>query len=162
MLSLSDPRWAELRHAYGAAADVPALLARAATERRPGHHRDSAWFELWSALCHQGDVYTASFAAVPHLIALAPDSLRRHSYEPLLLSGSIEQARLERRAPPVPEDLAAAYSAAIQTARKLAEQALPGAWNDDARTALGGSLAAFRGDLAGARAIFEADLESEA
>jgi hypothetical protein len=162
MLSLSDPRWAELRHAYGAAADIPGLLARAATEHRPGHHRNSAWFELWSALCHQGDAYTASFAAVPHLIALASDALGRHSYEPLLLAGSIEQARLERRAPAVPEDLAEPYSAAIQTARGVAEEALPGAWNEDARTALAGSLAAFRGDLAGAQAIFEADLESEA
>jgi len=161
MLPLSNPRWAELRHAYGAATDVPALLARAATDHRPGHHRDSVWFELWSALCHQGDAYTASFAAVPHLVALAPDALVRHSYEPLLLAGSIEQARLERRAPAVPQDLAAAYTAAIGTARGLAEEALPRAWNEDARTALGGSLAAFQGDLAGARAIFEADLESE-
>ena len=161
MLSLSDPKWAQLHHAYGAAADGPALLACAATERRPGHHRDSAWFELWSALCHQGDAYTASFAAVPHLVALVPEALARHSYEPLLLAGSIEQARLERRAPPVPEDLALGYTNAVEIARGLAQQALPRAWNEDVRTALAGSLAAFRGDLASARTIFEADLESE-
>jgi hypothetical protein len=55
-----------------------------------------------------------------------------------------------------------AYSKAIHIARELAERALPGAWNEDARTALAGSLAAFQGDVARARAIFEADLESEA
>lgn len=158
---MSDPPWNSLRHAYGAAGDVPALLARAAADSRPGHHHDSAWFALWSALCHQGDAYTASLAAVPHLIALAPAALARHSYEPLLLAAGIEQARLEGRAPPVPEDLAPAYAAAIAAGRKLAEGAVPEAWSDDARMALTGSLAVLRGDLAGARAIFDADLESE-
>jgi hypothetical protein len=162
MLSLSDPRWSELQHAYGAAGDVPVLLARAATDHRPGHHQESAWFALWSALCHQGDAYSASLVAVPHLIALAPEALAQHSYEPLLLPASIEQARLEDRAPSVPTDLASAYSAAIEKGRELAERAVPRAWNDDARIALTGSLAVFRGDLAGAQAVFEADLESEA
>ena len=58
-------------------------------------------------------------------------------------------------------DLAHPYTAAIETGRELAERALPHAWNGDARMALSGSLAVFRGDLAGAKAIFEADLDSE-
>jgi hypothetical protein len=161
VLSLSDTVWSELRHAYGAAGDVPGLLSRAATDPRPGHHPESAWFALWSALCHQGDAYSASLAAVPHLIATAPEALARHSYEPLLLAASIEQARLEGRAPTVPPGLASAYTAAIETGRELAERAAPEAWNSDAQVALSGSLAVFRGDLAGAQAIFEADLESE-
>ena len=161
MLPLGDPRWAQLQHAYGPASDLPALLTRAATDPRPGHHRESAWFDLWSALCHQGDAYSASLAAVPHLVALAPEALRRNSYDPLLLAASIEQARLEGRAPDVPEELAEAYTAAIQTGRALAQGTLPQAWNEDARVALAGSLAVFQGDLAGARAVFEADLESE-
>jgi len=162
VLSLSDRKWSELRHAYGAASDVPELLRRAATDRRPGHHRESSWFGLWSALCHQGDAYSASLEAVPHLIALAPAALAGHSYEPLLLAASIEQARLEGRAPPVPEDLAPEYAGVVATGRELAERAVPEAWDEDARRALSGSLAVFRGDLAGAQAIFEADLESEA
>jgi hypothetical protein len=68
---------------------------------------------------------------------------------------------LAGRAPSVPADLLPAYSAAIETGRRLAERALPQAWNGDAELALSGSLAVFRGDLAGAQAIFEADLESE-
>src|SRR2546426_5104183 len=28
---------------------------------------------LWSALCHQGDVYTASYAALPELVKIASD-----------------------------------------------------------------------------------------
>jgi len=161
VLPLRDSRWAQLRHAYGPASDIPALLTRAATDPRPGHQRESAWFDLWSALCHQGDAYSASFAAVPHLVALAPEALGRCSYDPLLLAASIEQARLEGRTPELPAELAEAYTAALQAGRQLAEQALPQAWNDDAQAALRGSLAVFEGDLAGAQAIFGADLESE-
>ena len=73
MLSLDSPRWAELQHAYGNAADIPSLLfdltrlPRSEGEAEP-------WFSLWSAMAHQGDVFSASFAAVPHVIeALSSD-----------------------------------------------------------------------------------------
>lgn len=68
MLNLESERWSELQHAYGSAADIPALLEKlralpeAVGEAEP-------WFSLWSALAHQGDVYSASFAAVPHVVA---------------------------------------------------------------------------------------------
>lgn len=161
MLRLSDPGWARLQHAYGTAANIPALLERALAERRPGSHPESVWFELWSALCHQGDAYTASYAAVPHLISLAPKALAQQSYEPLLLAASIERARLEGTGPAVPTELLADYEAAVRSGRDLARAALPAAWNADAHMALAGSLAALSGDVAGARTVFEADLESE-
>jgi hypothetical protein len=58
--------WGQLRHAYGTASDVPALLARLAPEPEA-----DVWEELWSRLCHQGAVYSASFAALPPLVAAA-------------------------------------------------------------------------------------------
>jgi hypothetical protein len=39
-----------------------------------------------------------------------------------------------------------------------AEAALPLAWDKDAEQAIRGSIAVFRGDLAGAQAIFDADV----
>ena len=63
--------WASLRDAYGSAELVPALLAaaeEAGTDE--GDRRD----DLWSRLCHQGTVYSASYAALP---ALAEMSQRR-------------------------------------------------------------------------------------
>src|SRR5687767_11123896 len=113
MLALDDPRWHSLSHAYGRASDIPVLIADADADRRTGDDVGSTWFSLWSALCHQGDAYTASYAAVPHLMALAPNHLQRKQYEPLYLAACIELARLEGRAPPVPEDLAFAYQAAV-------------------------------------------------
>ena len=161
MLPLSSSRWAELKHAYGSAADIPALLERAPSESRPGHEPNTAWFDLWSALCHQGDTYTASYAALPHLVAIANLPAFHRRYDPLLLAGCIELSRLEHRGPKVPEDLVPAYSQAIAEAKTLTEQALAHAWDNDSREAFGGSLAAFRGDVAAARAIFDADLEDE-
>jgi hypothetical protein len=98
---------------------------------------------------------------VPHLIELAPAALARQSYEPLLLAASIEQARLEGTAPAVPTELRADYEAAVRKGREVAQTAQTAAWSADAQMALAGSLAALRGDAAGARAVFEADLESE-
>ena len=65
MTEIPANRWSQLTHAYGAAVDIPTLLERARFDLRPGSDSQSAWFELWSALCHQGDADTASYAAAP-------------------------------------------------------------------------------------------------
>ncbi|WP_020653525.1 hypothetical protein [Massilia niastensis] len=67
MIELSSPRWHELQHAYGKATDIPGLLAQL-QDLPDGEGDAEPWFSLWSALAHQGDVYPASFAAVPHVI----------------------------------------------------------------------------------------------
>jgi len=54
--------WANLLHAYGAAEDVPGLLDQLSPDSKNG-----VWNELWSRLCHQGSVYSASFATLPFL-----------------------------------------------------------------------------------------------
>jgi len=69
MLDLDDPRWSDLTHAYGKASDIPDLLRQ--LDKLPLATGDAEpWFSLWSALAHQGDVYPASFAAVPHVVAM--------------------------------------------------------------------------------------------
>src|SRR5437016_5183146 len=76
MLSLDSPRWRELRHAYGPAVDTPALLAELRAYPRCEGEKEP-WWSIWSSLAHQGDVYSASFAAVPHVVAaLATNPLR--------------------------------------------------------------------------------------
>ena len=160
MLALSDPRWSSFTHAYGPAENIPALLARARDDPGPSHEPGTAWFDLWSALCHQGDTYTASYAAVPHLVQFAPDHLKRRRYDPLLLTACIELARLEGRGPPIPPALTAAYREAIHRARELAEASFLSAWNADADAAIRASAAALSGDIAGARTILDADLDA--
>jgi hypothetical protein len=74
-LPLDSDRWAELEHAYGEASDVPAWLEALGrgdeTIEWDEEGEVEIWHPIWSALCHQGSVYTASHAAVPHLVALA-------------------------------------------------------------------------------------------
>jgi hypothetical protein len=70
MLDLNSPGWHELTQAYGAAETIPALLQQLQTAPQSKDYRSEPWLSLWSSLCHQGDIYTASCAAVPHVTAI--------------------------------------------------------------------------------------------
>lgn len=155
MLAFSSARWRQLHEARGDARDVPGLLALAPVERRPSHRPDTVWFELWSALYHRGDTYSAGYAAVPHLVRIAKLPAFRFRYDPLLLIATIELARLEERGPAVPDDLRVEYLQALAEAKALAEAALGLAWDEESWIAFAGSIAALRGDTARARAILE-------
>jgi len=151
--------WIDLRHAYGPASNLPDLLARARTDVRPGHVPEGVWFQLWSALYHQGDVFTASYAAVPYLVAIARQRGLSESVDPLFLTGCIELGRLEGRGPQIPSHLEAVYHSAIAEAKILTEEFLEAVGTTDPHLELRGTLAALKGDVNGARAIFDADVE---
>jgi hypothetical protein len=157
MIALSSKRWHQLAHAYGAAGDVPALLRRARLDLRTGADSQSAWFELWSALCHQGDAYTASYAAAPELVAIAKTRTNERQYDPLILVGSIELARLEGRGPSIPPDVTADYKRAVAEASAMIDRLLPTVADADWRVGLSASLAALTGDAAKARELFDAE-----
>lgn len=112
MLSLGDPRWSTLTDAFGKSSGIPKLLAQA--EKLPEDTGDGAepYFSLWSALCHQGDVYTASYAAVPHLVRIVEQDPRKFRWTLLLMVHAIEFGRTEGRGPPIPDDLIEAYQLA--------------------------------------------------
>jgi hypothetical protein len=114
MLALDDPRWHSLQHAYGAAGDIPERLRALAAD--PGPAADPGqepWFGLWSALCHQGEVYTASFAAVPHVVQLAIDSTGAVDFSFFAFPTAVEIARSGGRGDSLPGDLADDYHRAI-------------------------------------------------
>jgi hypothetical protein len=60
--------WASLQDAYGSAEQVPVLLAAAAAA---GTDEGDSWDDLWSHLCHQGTVYSASYVALPALAEMS-------------------------------------------------------------------------------------------
>jgi hypothetical protein len=76
--------WTTLKHAYGSAADVAALLDQLSPDPEA-----SVWEELWSRLCHQGTVYSASFAALPVLGDVADQWKPKDRSQLLALAGSI-------------------------------------------------------------------------
>ena len=70
MISLKSKLWTDTKHAYGSAENIPVLLEK--IYQNPSddgsNETDEIWSTLWSSLCHQGDVFTASALASPHLI----------------------------------------------------------------------------------------------
>jgi hypothetical protein len=164
---MQNPDWSALRHAYGSASDIPARLEHARHAAPPRDYRDEPWFSLWSALCHQGDVYTASYAAVPELVAIAEArrSEARVSIECLYMAAIIE---LERAAPEgltIPPELSPGlvvpYQKAIVRGAELAADLLAVTEEPEAREMLRISVAALGGDLASARLLADGPTNAE-
>ncbi|MGW3103309.1 HEAT repeat domain-containing protein [Streptomyces sp. NPDC001100] len=68
---IDEVDWASLRHAYGSAEDVPALL-RGLASTDPVE-RASALDGMYGAVHHEGRVYDSTLACVPFLLALATE-----------------------------------------------------------------------------------------
>lgn len=153
MLSLESPRWAELEHAYGSAADIPALLRQ--LSELPGCQGVAApWFMLWSALAHQGDVYTASFAAVPHVVeALASAPLRADSAY-FQFPAWVEICRVKNNTD-IPLDLRPAYFASLARLPNLVAAASSREWDSDFLACTLAAVAAAKGQAVIAEAVME-------
>lgn len=153
MLSLESPRWSELEHAYGAASDIPLLLAQLAS--LPGSSGESEpWFSLWSALAHQGDVYSASFAAVPHVVnALASAPLRAEAVY-FQFPTWIEICRSKQEVE-VPEDLAGPYFDALSKLPALVAAASAREWDAEFLQCALSAIAAAKGTAEVAEAVQE-------
>lgn len=138
MLALDSDRWGQLNTAYGQGASIPKLI-RALESLPPAEkNREEPYFSLWSALCHQGDIYTASYAAVPHLVRVISTAPERAPWTLYALVGAIEAARVEGNCPDVPSDLASPYFAALSKIPELALCAAARPWDDlDCRAILG-------------------------
>jgi len=110
--------WAALQHAYGSAQDLPRLLAAAAADT--GHDRE-VWEQLWGRICHQGTVYSASYAALPALATIAERRAPAGYVEPLHLAAAIIGST---DGPEDAADVRRRYAAELSTCRDLAERNL--------------------------------------
>jgi len=148
MLDLQSPRWKELSQAYGSAENIPDLLAQLKTAPPKEDYRSEPWFSLWSSLCHQGDVYTASYAAVPHIVVLGSEKPISERADLILISAEIEARRHVKKAPEIPADLKGSYEEAIRAGVSLVMSCMEREWPEDEYRALLGALAIFRGHVA--------------
>jgi hypothetical protein len=142
-LPFGSPRWGELAQAYGSGEDIPQLLdylARVSDDERTG-----LWFGLWSTLVSEGRVYTASYAAVPHLVAFAEGRPLADRAQALHLAGTIVAAQQEPGAPPVPDDVAAGYAGALARAAALVARSVAEPWDPDVAQVLASVLAIVKG-----------------
>jgi hypothetical protein len=153
MLDLESPRWAELQHAYGAASDIPALLRQLQT-LPSSEPNEEPWFSIWSSLAHQGDVYPASFAAVPYVVEALASAPSRASAMYFHFSAWVEVCR-QNRAVAIPQDLEASYFAALARLPSLVAAAAVRSWDSEFTACVLAAIAAAKGNAKVAEAIME-------
>lgn len=153
MLSLDSPRWSELRHAYGAASDTPSLLRQLVT-LPSGRRSAEPWFSIWSSLAHQGDVYSASFAAVPHVVAALETAPAKADFCYFQFPAWVEVCR-SRTQEPIPSDLEPSYREALARLPKLVAEAATEAWTPELLSCALAAIAAAKGYPSVAEAALE-------
>jgi hypothetical protein len=154
VLDLDSSRWSELTHAYGAADDVPELLRELEAVPGSSGDKEEPWFSIWSALAHQGDVYSASFAAVPHVIHVLGTASDRASFDYFQFPAWVEICR-QRTNEPVPSDLAEAYFASLAQLPGLIAAAADRPWDEPMVQSALAALAAVKGAVEVAEAAAE-------
>jgi hypothetical protein len=153
VLNLDSHRWAELKHAYGAAGDIPALLQQLG--ELPSSENDAEpWFTLWSALAHQGDVYSASFAAVPHVVHALASAPSRADHSYFQFPAWVEICRAKNQIE-IPEDLRAAYVGSLAQLPALVAAASNRSWDPGFLVCTLAAVAAAKGQPAVAEAVLE-------
>ena len=126
MISLDDDRWTSLRHAYGDCTDAVDWLRRLHVPDAD-FHASLKSFDYWSALCHQTSVYTATYATIPHLVALlAPLPSDNSDRLDLLcfIGYSVACCHLPG-ADAIPDFLTSPYDSAVNDAVPLIAASLP-------------------------------------
>lgn len=153
LLDLDDPRWSELQHAYGAASDTPALLKQLA-DLPSSENDDEPWFTLWSALAHQGDVYSASFAAVPHVIEALASAPLRADFSYFHFPAWVEICRVKNGVS-IPDDLEPAYFESLSRLPALVAAAASRQWDEELLRCALAAVAAAKGQPTLAEAVLE-------
>ncbi|NTF43365.1 hypothetical protein [Rhizobium rhizogenes] len=160
MLSLDDIRWSELQHAYGDASNIPNLLRRLASSPGPKrNHRDAPWFDLWSSLCHQGDVYSASYVAVPHIVKIAGEVKEPIDFSFFQMPAAIEIARLTGHGPDIPAAYADDYHRAIAQLVENVSLHRNEAWDQPMLLSAAAAQAVAKGHIDVAEALLNLDAD---
>jgi hypothetical protein len=158
MILLESGPWKHLKHAYGHASDIPELLTQLSQNTRPMRdYKDEPWFSLWSALCHQGDVYDASYAALPHIVQIGIEASGSIDTGFFLMPACIEIFRTSGRGPDIPPDLEKAYFKGLRGLHECAYRHASDVWSSSMAQSVAAALAAATGQLGLADALIKLD-----
>jgi hypothetical protein len=158
MPSLDSPAWQHLLHAYGPTTDVPDLLRQLAESLGPHlSYKDEPWYSLWLSLCHQGDVYIASYAAVPHILRIALLTKGPIDSSFFQLPACVEIARASGRGPALSRDSADAYLNALVTTPDCVHAHSAESWDEGMAQCVAAALAVSKNHTRLANAIVMLD-----
>ena len=171
MLDLDSPYWRDLTHAYGSAEDMPEMIRRMqeewAADVPDGVGEEEAvalfsgWFDLASSICPMGEVFSASYAAVPHIVAFAANQPVAERAQLLQLVARVEAGRHRPSAPEVPDSLRLAYRAALSRVPHLVAARVGEPWDPTTAQALAGILLVAKGHPQLGMAVIELSEEVE-
>ena len=153
-LSLDSPRWGQLAQAYGSAEDVPRLLEALACIGSEDA-RAEVWFALWRTLHRPDEVYSASYAAVPHLLSISRAFGARERAEAVHLVTRIEVARRCPSSDAMPPDLLEAYAAAVESLPTVVAEVAAAPWPADEAQIFAAALLAAKRQPELARGVLE-------
>ena len=153
-LDLTSPRWHELEHAYGSAEDIGALLA-ALYANEDDDARTELWYGAWATLCPGGRVYSAAYAAVPHVLRIVAQRDFPERVSALHLVTQVEVSRHVQGAPSIDDDLIDAYAAAIESLPARVEELMVMTWDETTAQVLAAALLAGKRQHALARLLLE-------
>ncbi|WOO40344.1 hypothetical protein [Rubellicoccus peritrichatus] len=153
MIPLDDPIWQTLEGGYRVPYNpMPALERLEMAETR--EEEKEVFRELWDKLHHQGDVGTASYATVPHLVKIGKKKGIK-SYDLPALVALVEIQRHESQNPSLPEEFKESYANALVSIPELIASSLPGDCDEYITSSVCAALAASKGQFNLARAYLE-------
>jgi hypothetical protein len=154
---LDSHNWSELENAYGSSEGIPDLLRQLSDFPPDDEQEAEPYFSLWSALCHQGDIYSASYAAVPYIVSAISVDPTRARWTLFQLIACIEIARCNGRGPALPPELTDAYLQSLQAIPMLIGAAAANTWDEWYCGAALAAMAASKGFPKLAEALLELD-----
>jgi hypothetical protein len=160
MLDLGSARWRELSQAHGTAEDIPRLLEALATLQGE-EVRAQLWLGVWATLCPDDRVYSAAYAAAPHLLSIA----RSFGFDEIVAAAhviaQVESNRHLPGAPPIPEDLVMAYAGVVESLPALVAECAVMRWDALTAQILSAALLAGKRQPGLARTILGLSPESQ-
>ena len=148
--------WNMLTHAYGLADDVPARLEQIHSFPAETDWQSEPWFSLWSALYHQGNIYSASLAAVPFIVSAMSATPSRATLSFYLLPTSIAVAD-HINPVEVPREIRRRFEESLHTLGTLAKAELPSISDANISTAARAAALVSEGSYQQAGELLDAD-----
>lgn len=151
-LPLASARWRDLQQVYGSAEDIGALLA-ALYANENDDERTELWYGVWATLCPDGRVYSAAYAAVPHVLRIATDRDVAERVSALHFITEVEVSRHQPGAPGIDDDLLLPYASSIESLPARVAELHGMTWDEQTAQVLAAALLAGKRQHALARLL---------